>query len=120
MTRKKTKKLPSLGHQTKRTVRLVVSPLDTSSQRTLERVAMTEANRLAIKARAVDRNERRPATRAAPPSAAPVNLTDEWVEQAAAPLVDNRIADGLSVGYIDGKHWGIVHLGTAPRKRPIT
>ncbi len=78
---------------------------------------MTEANRLAIKARAVDRNERRPATRTAPPSAAPVNLTDEWVEQAAAPLVDNRIADGLSVGYIDGKHWGIVHLGTANRAK---
>jgi hypothetical protein len=52
--------LAGMGHQTTRTVRLVVSPLDTSSQRTLERVAMTEANRLAIKARAVDRNERLP------------------------------------------------------------
>ena len=41
------------------------------------------------------------------------NLTDQWVEKAAAPLVDNRVADGLSVGYIEGKHYGIVHLGSS-------
>jgi serine-type D-Ala-D-Ala carboxypeptidase/endopeptidase len=46
-------------------------------------------------------------------SAASQNLTDEWVENAAAPLVENRVVDGLSVGYIEGKHWGIVHLGSS-------
>ncbi len=45
----------------------------------------------------------------------PSHLTDEWVEKVAAPLVENRIADGLSVGYLEGKHWGIVHLGSANR-----
>jgi CubicO group peptidase (beta-lactamase class C family) len=39
------------------------------------------------------------------------NLTDQWVEKAARPLVDNRVADGLSVGYIEGTRHGIVHLG---------
>jgi len=47
----------------------------------------------------------------------PQNLTDEWVEKVAAPLVENEIADGLSVGYLEGKHWGIVHLGTASRAK---
>ncbi len=48
------------------------------------------------------------------------NLTDQWVEKAARPLVENRIADGLSVGYIAGKHQGIVHLGSSSGagKRP--
>src|SRR3954452_12697724 len=41
------------------------------------------------------------------------NLTDEWVEKAAAPLVDNRVVDGLSIGYIEGEHYGIVHLGSS-------
>ncbi|MGI9455445.1 MAG: serine hydrolase domain-containing protein, partial [Aeoliella sp.] len=50
-------------------------------------------------------------------AASPQNLTDEWVERAAAPLVENRVADGLSVGYIEGKHWGIVHLGTSSRAK---
>ncbi len=45
------------------------------------------------------------------------NLTDQWVEKAAAPLVENRMVDGLSVGYLEGKHWGIVHLGTANRAK---
>jgi CubicO group peptidase (beta-lactamase class C family) len=43
------------------------------------------------------------------------NLTDGWVEKAARPLVENRVADGLSVGYIEGEHYGIVHLGTSSR-----
>ncbi len=43
------------------------------------------------------------------------NLTDQWVQKAAAPLVENRVADGLSVGYIEGKHYGIVHLGSSDR-----
>ena len=43
------------------------------------------------------------------------NLTDQWVEQAAAPLIENRIVDGLSVGYIEGKHYGVVHLGSSNR-----
>lgn len=49
------------------------------------------------------------------PIASAQNLTDQWVEKAAKPLVENRIADGLSIGYIEGKHSGIVHLGTANR-----
>jgi CubicO group peptidase (beta-lactamase class C family) len=51
------------------------------------------------------------------PIASSQNLTDQWVEKAAAPLVENRVADGLSVGYIEGKHWGIVHLGTSIRAK---
>jgi CubicO group peptidase (beta-lactamase class C family) len=41
------------------------------------------------------------------------NLTDQWVEKAARPLVENRIADGLSVGYVEGKRHGTLHLGSA-------
>ena len=40
------------------------------------------------------------------------NLTDQWVEKAAAPLIANRVADGLSVGYIEGTHYGIMHFGS--------
>ena len=48
------------------------------------------------------------------------NLTDPWVEKTAAALVENRIVDGLSVGYIEGEHFGTVHLGssTAADKKP--
>src|ERR1700733_6961025 len=48
------------------------------------------------------------------------NLTNPWVEKAFRPLVQNRTVDGLSIGYIDGKHQGIVHLGSANQagKRP--
>jgi CubicO group peptidase (beta-lactamase class C family) len=49
------------------------------------------------------------------PIALSQNLTDQWVEKAARPLVDNRVVDGLSVGYIEGKHQGIVHLGSSSR-----
>ncbi len=49
------------------------------------------------------------------PIASSQNLTDQWVEKAAGPLVENRVVDGLSVGYIEGKHWGIVHLGSSTR-----
>jgi CubicO group peptidase (beta-lactamase class C family) len=47
------------------------------------------------------------------PIASSQNLTTEWVEKVAAPLVDNRIVDGLSIGYIEGEHFGIVHLGSS-------
>jgi CubicO group peptidase (beta-lactamase class C family) len=43
------------------------------------------------------------------------NLTEEWVEKAAGPLVTNRVVDGLSIGYIEGEHYGIVHLGSSNR-----
>ena len=46
-------------------------------------------------------------------SASSQNITEEWVEKMASPLVDRGIADGLSIGYVEGEHWGIVHLGTA-------
>ncbi len=44
------------------------------------------------------------------PIAIAQNLKDQWVEKAARPLVEKRVADGLSVGYIEGKHRGTVHL----------
>lgn len=48
------------------------------------------------------------------------NLTEEWVKKAAEPLVQKRVVDGLSIGYIAGKHTGMVHLGSANRagKKP--
>ena len=46
-------------------------------------------------------------------SASSQNLTDEWVAKLAAPLVDKHVVDGLSIGYIEGDHFGIVHLGSA-------
>jgi serine-type D-Ala-D-Ala carboxypeptidase/endopeptidase len=49
------------------------------------------------------------------PIALSQNLTDQFVEKAAGPLVENRVVDGLSVGYIEGKHQGIVHLGSSSR-----
>lgn len=49
------------------------------------------------------------------PIASSQNLTDQWVEKAAGPLVENRVVDGLSVGYIEGEHYGIVHLGSSSR-----
>src|SRR5262249_12534874 len=39
--------------------------------------------------------------------------TDQWVEKTAAPLVEHRVVDGLSIGYIEGEHYGIVHLGSS-------
>ena len=47
------------------------------------------------------------------PIALAQNLTVQWVEKAAGPLVEKRVVDGLSVGYIEGEHWGIVHLGNS-------
>jgi CubicO group peptidase (beta-lactamase class C family) len=47
------------------------------------------------------------------PIASSQNLTEAWVESVAAPLVENRVVDGLSIGYIEGEHFGIVHLGSA-------
>ncbi|HEX3599324.1 MAG TPA: serine hydrolase domain-containing protein [Lacipirellulaceae bacterium] len=47
------------------------------------------------------------------PIASSQDLTDQWVEKTAKPLVENKVVDGLSIGYIEGEHWGIVHLGTA-------
>jgi serine-type D-Ala-D-Ala carboxypeptidase/endopeptidase len=41
------------------------------------------------------------------------NLSEAWVEHAAAPLVENGIVDGLSIGFIEGEHFGIVHLGNS-------
>ena len=47
------------------------------------------------------------------PFALSQNLTNDWVEKAAAPLVEKQIADGLSVGYLEGEHYGIVHFGSS-------
>ena len=51
------------------------------------------------------------------PIASSQNLTKQWVEKAATPLVDHHVADGLSIGYIEGDHWGIVHLGSSNQAR---
>lgn len=41
------------------------------------------------------------------------SLTKDWVEKAAAPLIEKQIVDGMSVGYLEGEHYGIVHFGSA-------
>ncbi len=51
------------------------------------------------------------------PLASAQNLTAQWIEKTAGRLVDERIVDGLSVGYIEGEHSGIVHLGSSPRAK---
>lgn len=49
------------------------------------------------------------------------NLTDEWVRKAAEPLIENHIVDGVSIGYLEGKNYGYVHLGSANRSnQPAT
>lgn len=45
------------------------------------------------------------------------NLTDQWVEQAAGPLIKDRTVDGMSIGYLEGKHYGVVHLGSVNRTK---
>jgi D-alanyl-D-alanine-carboxypeptidase/D-alanyl-D-alanine-endopeptidase len=40
-------------------------------------------------------------------------LSEAWVKRAAAPLLEDETVDGLSIGYIEGEHFGIVHLGKA-------
>lgn len=44
------------------------------------------------------------------------NLSKAWVTEAARHLIENRVADGLSIGFIEGDHFGIVHLGAANEK----
>ncbi len=38
-------------------------------------------------------------------------LSDDMVHKAAAPLIDNKVVDGISIGYIQGDRYGTVHLG---------
>lgn len=40
-------------------------------------------------------------------------LTDEAIKKLASPLVEKRIVDGLSIGFLDGDRYGTVHLGFA-------
>src|SRR5215218_4657444 len=47
------------------------------------------------------------------PVASSQNLSEQGVEKAAGPLVEKQVVDGLSVGYIEGEHFGIVHLGSS-------
>lgn len=47
------------------------------------------------------------------PRAKSQNLTTKWVEAAASSLVKDRTVDGLSIGYIEGENFGIVHLGSS-------
>ncbi|BBO36577.1 serine hydrolase domain-containing protein [Lacipirellula parvula] len=51
----------------------------------------------------------------APSRATAQHVTDEWVEQMAAPLIEHHVVDGISIGYIEGDRYGIVHLGNATR-----
>lgn len=100
--------MAGMGKQPGDTVRLVVSPVGSSTEQTLERVAMTRANREAIRSGVAKEDS----------SSEP--LSDAWVKKLAEPLIENKIADGISVGYIKGDDWGIVHLGTSNRgvKKP--
>lgn len=50
------------------------------------------------------------------PAATAQELTDSVVAAAADPLIKNKIADGLSIGYLEGEHYGIVHLGASNRR----
>jgi CubicO group peptidase (beta-lactamase class C family) len=47
------------------------------------------------------------------PGAVAQKVTGEWVEKVARPLVEKHVVDGLSVGFIEGEKFGIVHLGSA-------
>ena len=38
-------------------------------------------------------------------------LSDEMISKFAAPLIENKMVDGVSIGYIQGKKYGTVHLG---------
>ncbi len=40
-------------------------------------------------------------------------LSKQIVTETALPLVKNEIAQGISIGYIQGDSWGIIHLGNA-------
>ena len=50
---------------------------------------------------------------AAAPIARSQNLTNPGVEKTAGTLIEKRIVDGLSVGYIEGERYGTVHLGSS-------
>lgn len=41
------------------------------------------------------------------------NLTKQNVIEMASPLIKNKVVDGLSIGYLEGDSYGIVHLGSA-------
>lgn len=47
------------------------------------------------------------------PTASAQNLTDEVVAGAARTLVKDKLVDGISIGFIEGDHYGMVHLGTS-------
>ncbi len=47
------------------------------------------------------------------PAAHAQHLTKDWVRSMATPLVENKIVDGISIGYIQSDNWGIVHLGNS-------
>lgn len=40
-------------------------------------------------------------------------LSDQIVTDAALPLVKDKVVQGMSIGYLQGESWGIVHLGSA-------
>lgn len=40
-------------------------------------------------------------------------LSESIVTDAALPLVENDVVKGISIGYVQGDAWGIVHLGSA-------
>ena len=43
-------------------------------------------------------------------------LSDEMVQEAAAPLIENQVVDGISIGYIQGDKQGTIHLGRSGTK----
>lgn len=50
-----------------------------------------------------------------PTTAIGQNLTEEKVTAIASPMVKNKVVDGLSIGYLEGDSYGMVHLGSASR-----
>ena len=43
-------------------------------------------------------------------------LSDEMVQEAAVPLIENKVVDGISIGYIQGDKQGTIHLGRSGTK----
>lgn len=46
-------------------------------------------------------------------SASAQSLSEQIVTDAALPLIENKVVQGISIGYVQGDAWGIVHLGSA-------
>lgn len=48
-----------------------------------------------------------------PSSASAEQLSEQLITDTASPLVEDEVVKGISIGYLQGDSWGIVHLGNA-------